>query len=210
MLFRSLRAIRERAWEYGRKMIWRNVGARYLDTFAEARHRPMRIDLTVAEGDTPGCHPQSLPEIKLDHLFRMTDGTGILQHAKHSVPNRKHGYCVDDNARALIVAIMVQDLHPRDLSMTDLITVYLSFLHHAFNNENGWFRNFLSYDRNWLEEAGSEDSYGRALWALGIAVALGRNKGQVGLATDLFQQALKSAEQFNSPQIGRASCRERV
>lgn len=195
----ELRAMRVRAYEYGRKMIWSNVGARYLDIFAEARHRWLRDNLTTIEGDTLGSRPQSLPEIKLDHLFRMTDGTGILQHSKHSIPNRQHGYCVDDNARALIVAIMIQDLHPRDSSMTDLITVYLSFLHHAFNNQNGWFRNFLSYDRNWLEEAGSEDSYGRALWALGVAVALGRNKGQTGLATDLFQQALNSAEQFNFP-----------
>lgn len=83
--------------------------------------------------------------------------------------------------------------------MTDLITVYLSFLDHAFNRQNGRFRNFLSYERNWLEEAGSEDSHGRALWALGIAVALGRNKGQVSLATDLFQQAINSVEQFTSP-----------
>lgn len=195
----ELRAMRKRAYEYGRKMIWPNVGARYLDTFAEARHRRMRIDLTTAEEETIGCHPQTLPEIKLDHLFRMTDRTGILQHAKHSIPDRGYGYCVDDNARALIVAIMMQDLHPRDTSMTDLITVYLSFLDHAYNRQNGRFRNFLSYERNWLEESGSEDSYGRALWALGITVALGRNKGQVSLATDLFQQAINSAEQFTFP-----------
>ncbi|MFV1998375.1 MAG: glycosyltransferase family 4 protein [Acidiferrobacterales bacterium] len=195
----ELRAMRERAWEYGRKMVWRNVGARYLDLFTEARHRWLRNDVTTTEDITPGSRPQSLPEIKLDHLFHMTDGTGILQHAKHSIPNRQHGYCVDDNARALIVAIMVQDLHPLKSSMTDLITVYLSFLDYAFNNGNGRFRNFLSYDRCWLEEAGSEDSYGRALWALGITVALGRNKGHVALATDLLQQTLKSVEQFASP-----------
>ncbi|MEE8387865.1 MAG: glycosyltransferase family 4 protein [Acidiferrobacterales bacterium] len=195
----ELRALRERAWKYGRKMIWSTVGARYLDIFAEARHRRLRDDLTTIKEDTLGSRPQALPEIKLDHLFRMTDGTGILQHAKHSVPNRQHGYCVDDNARALIVTMMVQDLHPRDSSTTDLTTVYLSFLDHAFNNRNGHFRNFLSYDRHWLEEAGSEDSYGRALWALGIAVALGRNKGQVGLATDLFLQALNPVEQFTFP-----------
>lgn len=195
----ELHSIRERAYDYGRGMIWSNVGKQYLDVFVDAMQRRLRSDKTRSVEEAPSPRPQPLPEINLDHVVRMTDGTGILQHAKYSVPDRDHGYCVDDNARALIVAIMAHDLLPQDTSLTDLITIYLSFLDHAFNTENGHFRNFMSYDRNWLEEAGSEDSYGRALWSLGIAVALGRNKGQVGFAADLFHRSLNKSEYFISP-----------
>ena len=100
---------------------------------------------------------------------------------RYTVADRSHGYCVDDNARALIVAVTAQDLQPLDSSLGDLASVYLSFLGYAFNDQTGRFRNFMSYDRRWLEESGSEDSHGRAVWGLGVAVALGRDKGQVGL-----------------------------
>jgi hypothetical protein len=140
-----------------------------------------------------------LPEIKLDHLLSMTDGVGMLQHSKFTIPDREHGYCVDDNARALIVAVAAQDLQPQDASLDGLVSVYLSFLGHAFNSDIGLFRNFMSYERCWLEESGSEDSHGRALWGLGDAVKLGRNKGQVKHAADLFQRALPAVEEFNAP-----------
>ena len=129
----------------------------------------------------------------------MTDGVGMLQHSKFTVPDRDHGYCVDDNARALIVVVTAQNFQPRDASLNDLASVYLSFLDHAFNSETGLFRNFMSYERHWLEEQGSEDSHGRALWGLGVAVALGKNEGQVNHAADLFQRALPAVEHFNSP-----------
>jgi len=142
---------------------------------------------------------QALPEIKLDHLLRMTDGVGMLQHSKFTVPDREHGYCVDDNARALIVAVTAQAFRPRDDSLKGLASTYLSFLDHAFNSEHGRFRNFMSYDRCWLEETGSEDSHGRALWGLGVAATLGRNNGQLSHAADLFQRALPAVEDFTSP-----------
>jgi len=146
-----------------------------------------------------GLRQQRLPEIKLNHLRRMTDGTGVLQHANYTVPDRMHGYCVDDNARALIVAVTAQDLQPLDSSLGDLASVYLSFLGYALNEQTGRFRNFMSYDRRWLELTGSEDSHGRALWGLGIAVALGRDAGEVVYAADLFQRALDAVEHFTSP-----------
>lgn len=195
----ELLAVRGRAYAYGRQMIWSHVGGQYLDTFVKAKNRRLRIKPESGREGAVPRRPQPLPEINLAHLVRMTDGTGILQHAKYSVPDRKYGYCVDDNARALIVAVMVHDLHRRDSSMVNFINVYLSFLDHAFNHKNGRFRNFLSYDRCWLEESGSEDSYGRALWGLGVAVALGRNPTQVGFAADLFRHALDTAENFESP-----------
>jgi hypothetical protein len=129
----------------------------------------------------------------------MTDDTGMLQHAKYTVPDRTHGYCVDDNARALIVAVTLQDLQPLDSALSDLAAIYLSFLGHAFNGQTGRFRNFMSYDRCWLEETGSEDSHGRAVWGLGVAVSLGRDKGQVGFAVDLFHRALDATEHFTHP-----------
>jgi glycosyltransferase involved in cell wall biosynthesis len=195
----ELLAIQQRAYNYGRKMIWSDVGHRYLDTFAEAKNQRLRKKVPEHRLEPLGHRQQRLPEIKLDHLRRMTDGTGVLQHAKYTVPDRTHGYCVDDNARALIVAVTAQDLQPLDSSLGDLASVYLSFLGYALNGQTGRFRNFMSYDRHWLEEMGSEDSHGRALWGLGITVALGRDAGEVVYAADLFQRALDSAEHFTSP-----------
>ena len=189
-------AIQERAYDYGRKMVWSNVGHRYLDTFAEAKRERLRNNVPEHRLETLGLRQQRLPEIKLEYLRRMTDGTGMLQHAKYTVPDRTHGYCVDDNARALIVAVTLQDLQPLDSALSDLAAIYLSFLGHAFNAQTGRFRNFMSYDRHWLEETGSEDSHGRAIWGLGVAVSLGRDKGQVGFAVDLFHRALDATEQF--------------
>ena len=127
----------------------------------------------------------------------MTDDTGMLQHAKFTVPNRAHGYCVDDNARALIVAVRAHDLDRTDTSLTDLSSTYLSFLDDAFDPETGRFRNFMSYERKWLETVGSEDSHGRALWALGVMAGWGHNSGQVALATSIFHDALPALENFS-------------
>ncbi len=195
----ELRAIQLKAYNHGRKMVWSEAGRRYLDTFAEAKQRQLRKKAPLQRPETLGLRQQVLPEIKLDHLRRMTDGTGILQHSRFTVPDRTHGYCIDDNARALIVAVKVQNLHPQDDSLNELSSVYLSFLDHAFNNETMRFRNFMSYERCWLEETGSEDSHGRAIWGLGTAVALGKNEGQVNLAADLFNRSLGALEHFTSP-----------
>lgn len=193
------RAIQEKAYRYGRKMVWSNVGRCYLDTFAEAKRQRLRKNVPEHRLERLGLRQQRLPEIKLDYLCRMTDDTGMLQHAKYTVADRTHGYCVDDNARALIVNVTLQDLQPLDSAPSDLAAVYLSFLGHAFNDQTGRFRNFMSYDRRWLEETGSEDSHGRAVWGLGVAVALGRDKGQVGFAVDLFHRALDATEHFTHP-----------
>ncbi|MCK5001499.1 MAG: glycosyltransferase family 4 protein [Gammaproteobacteria bacterium] len=194
-----LRTIQNKAYDYGRQMIWRNVADRYIETFKQSQQHRLRKSVPELRLGPLGLRQQALPEIKLDHLLRMTDGVGMLQHSKFTVPDREHGYCVDDNARALIVAVTAQNFRPRDVSLNELASVYLSFLEHAFNNDTGLFRNFMSYDRHWLEESGSEDSHGRALWGLGIAVALGKNEGQVNHAVNLFKRALPAVEHFNSP-----------
>ncbi|HOC70855.1 MAG TPA: glycosyl transferase family 1, partial [Candidatus Hydrogenedentes bacterium] len=139
-----------------------------------------------------------IPEIKMTHLKTLTDNTGILQHALFAVPNRHHGYCTDDNARALIAALMYYDLY-RDETALPLISTYLSFVHYAYDQGAGRFRNMMGYDRHWLEETGSEDAHGRALWALGIASALAPNESVVSFAVRLFSRALGATESFTSP-----------
>ena len=196
----KLRELQSIAFEYGRQMIWSHVGRRYLETFEQACSHRLRDDTPVHKRkESYAIRHQPLPGIRLDHLRRMTDDVGMLQHARYTVPERDHGYCVDDNARALIVAVTAQDFKPQDASLNQLTSVYLSFIDHAFNEENGLFRNFMSYQREWLEQAGSEDSHGRVLWSLGKAVLLGRHDGEVKLATDLFQRALPAVEHFTSP-----------
>jgi len=188
--------MRRAAYEYCRPMVMKQMGRHYLDLFslAKAQYSPA-VDVPALK--TLGQQEQRLPQIKLYHLRRMTDDTGILQHARFTVPNRAHGYCVDDNARALIVATRACDLNRSDTSLIDLSSIYLSFLDDAFDPETGRFRNFMSYERKWLETIGSEDSHGRALWALGVTAGWGQDSGQVALATRLFHDALPALEGFS-------------
>lgn len=191
-------AMRKRAYLYGRPMVWKEVGRAYINLAREVltqrseRPRPALL----FRPDKP--ETESLPEISLTHLFRMTDDTGIFQHAVYHVPDRFHGYCVDDVARALVVALLNYHLR-NDESTLPLADIYLSFMHHGFNREHGRFRNFMSYDRQWLEEIGSEDVHGRGIWALGIATALAPNGSTLALATRMFNEALKAAESLRSP-----------
>jgi len=188
--------MRRAAYEYARPMVMKEMGRRYLTLFAQAKAQYSSADDLPAL-DTLNQHEQRLPRVNLAHLRRMTDHTGVLQHAKFTVPNRAHGYCVDDNARALIVSARAYDLDRTDTSLTELSSIYLSFLDDAFDPESGRFRNFMSYERKWLESVGSEDSHGRALWALGVMAGCGRNPGQVALATKLFHEALPALASFS-------------
>jgi hypothetical protein len=147
----------------------------------------------------PGLgHEKGLPRPDFTHIRILTDDTGILQHATYSIPNREHGYCVDDNARALVVACDACRLGMGE-SLRDRVPVYLSFVIHAFNRENGRFRNFMSYDRQWREEAGSEDSHGRAIWGLGAAAACAPLAPQRELAALVLERAVEAVNEFTSP-----------
>ena len=132
---------------------------------------------------------EGLPEADLRHVQVLTDGTGILQHASYGAPNHDHGYCSDDNARALIAGALHSRLYGYDEQIMP-IQEYLGFLNYAFNDRTGRFRNFMSYDRQWLEDIGSEDSHGRTIWALGVTVAMAPNEAVSGLAQDLLVRAL--------------------
>ena len=138
----------------------------------------------------------SLPEIDLRQLLNMTDDTGILQHATAATPDRHHGYCTDDNARALIAAIMEARLHGYDESRVPLQR-YLAFMAYALNTDTGRFRNFMGYDRRWLEEVGSEDSHARGVWSLGVAAAGAPNESIYTLANRLLHQSAPALATFD-------------
>ena len=193
-------AKRKRAYLLGREMIWSKVAEQYLATFERARedrrHTP-RPSFTAPALDR---HRRELPALKLDHVRRMTDSTGILQHARFSVPYYAEGYTTDDNARALSMAVLLEELGQELVEQAyDLASRYLAFLNHAYNPDNGRFRNFMSYDRHWLEEAGSEDSHARALRGLSVVVERSQHDGLRNLAGQLFERALPAALEFSSP-----------
>src|SRR5947207_4689816 len=143
--------------------------------------------------------PRVLPQMKLSHLSRMTDSTGIFQHAVFSVPNFSEGYCTDDNARAFILAVLLEDLGEAPERVRSLATTYAAFLCHAFNRTTGRFHNHLSFDRRWLDEQGSEDSHSRALWALGVGVGGSAYRSFQAMAGQLFVEALPAVAGFTSP-----------
>ena len=191
-------AMRKRAYTYCRDMIWKEAARRYLELFEDVeqrfRWRPSPLSQTASLPVTP----LDIPPLKFDHLRRLTDDVGILQHARGVVPNRAHGYCADDNARALIAVLMAQDLSPDDGELIELGCRYMSFLCHAFNEQTGRFRNFMDYDRRWLEESGSEDSHGRAIWSLGLIVAAEKPSALSEVALELFERAAPPMKDFRS------------
>ena len=193
-------AMRKRAYLFGRDMVWPAVARQYMTCFHEAREQRGRRPRRIAKIRPEERGLFELPALNLSHLKAMTDATGILQHAVFTVPNYDEGYATDDNARALIAAIMLEQVaDPAAVQATELAPRYLAFLWHAYNPEHGRFRNFLAYDRCWREECGSEDSHGRALWAVGTVIGRSNQAGLVGVANRLFTQALPSVEHFTSP-----------
>jgi hypothetical protein len=179
-------------------MVWKEVAERYLRLVGEVYKKRPAYPVALKESDTGSKIIDELPQINLNHLNTLTDDTGILQHSFYSIANRDHGYCIDDNARALVAACMYYNLG-KDEQIIRSINIYLAFIYHAFNRENGRFRNFMSYNRIWLEDSGSEDSHGRALWGLGVAVSHAPNKPIRDMATRLFGDAITAIEDFTSP-----------
>jgi len=195
-------AMRKKAYTFSRDAVWKEVSRKYLQVFSEVRQnrtRNPRPRHSYVENIKVITNFE-LPEIKLDHLKAFTDDTGILQHANYTIPDRTHGYCTDDNARALLVAAMGQKYLPTNgLGLDFLSGHYLGFLLYAYNEKNGRFRNFMTYSRQWLEEIGSEDAHGRSLWCLGKAVAFLDDPGHLAMSTTLFNKALPAVENFHSP-----------
>ncbi len=192
-------AIRKNAYRIGRDMIWSNVAQLYMRSFELSRLEggaPSRKSLSTKTLDQ---RPRELPELRLNHLARMTDSTGVFQHAVFSVPNFSEGYCTDDNARAFILAIMLGQLGEEPERVRTITTTCAAFLHHAFDTGTKRFHNHMSFDRRWLDDCGSEDCQGRALWALGMGVGRSASRGLQMIAGQLFAQALPAFTNFTSP-----------
>jgi glycosyltransferase involved in cell wall biosynthesis len=196
---------RREAYRRGREMVWPSVAAKYLEAFrradADRQARPGAAAGWSLTNWTLASRPYDLPPLRLDHLVRMTDSTGLFQHAQFNVPNYHEGYCTDDNARAFLLCTLLDGVAvpASGLDLDALATPYLAFLAASFNPLTGRFRNFMSHSRLWLEESGSEECHGRALWALGTGAAKALDPGRRKLSRQLFDRSLTIAESFSSP-----------
>ena len=192
-------AVAAEAYRLGREMVWERSAEHYMESFQQTRlgrqDRPSK-PLAVRTLDEQQA---DLPDWRLDHLARMTDSMGILQHATHAVPNYIDGYCTDDNARALIVAVHLEELGWAGREVERLATRYAAFLQAAFNPEVGRFRNFCSFDRRWLDDVGSDDSHGRAVWALGTCVGRSQRGDLPAWSASLFELAMPASLETTSP-----------
>ncbi len=200
-------AMRKRAYLFARDMVWKKVAQGYMESFSRVRSGRMENPRVQFSARATPKALDRLPELKLDHVNALTDDTGMLQHAIFTIPNRAEGYTTDDNARALIFTVLLDQLGSYRLgqaksSNPDWAFRYLALLEHAFDAEKKRFRNFLGYDHRWMEDQGSEDAHGRALWALGTLLARSANPGLRGAAGRLFEFSLPAVIEFYSPRAG--------
>ncbi|WP_316841404.1 glycosyltransferase family 4 protein [Pedobacter gandavensis] len=185
----KLEKLRSNAYEYGLHLRWPSTGQVFIDVLEEA------VSKYLSEKEKGGkqiIDPDMMPAFSLAHVQRLTDDTGIVQHAKYGIPNLKEGYCLDDNSRALILAILAYQQNKSKAAL-ELLPIYLSFIQYM-QCDDGNFRNFLSFKREYLDEVGSEDSFGRTVWALGYLISNAPNNSYREFAKDLF---LKSAPHFS-------------
>jgi glycosyltransferase involved in cell wall biosynthesis len=194
-------AMRKRAYLHSRETIWPKAARKYMASFQRARFGRTLQPRAAHKDDVPANTPHTLPVLNTAHMLNMTDDTGILQHAIYTVPNASQGYTTDDNARALIVSTLLDEKpkHAGRQECPNLSHRYLAFLWLAFNTETGRFRNFFGYDRRWLENVGSDDSHGRALWSLGKVLGHSQDAGLRGAAGRLFEAAVPATLTFTSP-----------
>lgn len=190
--------MRERAYENSRSMTWERTATRHLEIFEKARQPRSFGNVRPPRESIARFVVADAPQIQLHHFLSMCDDTGLFQHAVHSVPNRSHGYCVDDNARALLVGCALNRLG--EIRLPEAVTGrFAAFVQHAWNPDARRFRNFMHFDRRWLEDAGSEDCHGRALWALGECSRSDADPSRRRWASSLFLEALPAVGDFSSP-----------
>ncbi|MBU3664455.1 MAG: glycosyltransferase [Chthoniobacterales bacterium] len=193
---KRLNSLRKQAYLSARHMVWPQVARNYCELFEDAC---IHFQNTRVVSNTHFGEHAHLPPWRFDHVLRMSDSTGIFQHARFAVPCFEHGYCTDDNARALLFTVLVDELGECPIPLRQQRSAYAAFLQHAFSPSTQRFRNFMSFERKWLEEHGSEDSHGRALWALGAVVGRTKSENLRAWATPLFESALPVVETFTSP-----------
>jgi glycosyltransferase involved in cell wall biosynthesis len=193
-------AMRKRAYLYARDMVWSRVAQKYMKSFESIYNERLRNPRATFSAQNTEKKLDRLPALKLDHLYRMTDHTGMVEHAVFVVPNYPEGYSTDDNARALIVTTFLEEIGVHaPANSADLASRYLAFLWHAFDPVTKRFRNSLTYECQWHEVEGSEDSHGRALWGLGAVLGRSKNAGLRGAAGRMFELAIPAAVEFKSP-----------
>lgn len=192
-------AIRKNAYRIGREMIWSYVAKMYMQSFELSRLEGAARSRKSLAIKTLDQKPRELPELKLSHLMRMTDSTGVLQHAVFSIPNFSEGYTTDDNARAFVLSVLLAELGEDLEYARSLATTTAAFLLHAYDAKTKRFHNFMGFDRHWLDEQGSEDCHGRALWALGVVVSRSPFRSFQMMSGQLFQAALPALMEFTSP-----------
>jgi glycosyltransferase involved in cell wall biosynthesis len=191
-------SMRKRAYAASRSMTWAQTAKRYLSVF-ETESEKARPEISLpADVIFSRRNAHLIPEIRFGHFLSLCDGTGLLQHAVYSVPDRSHGYCIDDNARALLFSSLLTNFGETQLSQS-ITTRFAAFIQHAWNPDARRFRNFMSYDRRWLEKQGSEDSQGRTLWALAECAGKDIDQSRRRWAGALFKTALPIVEEFSSP-----------
>lgn len=188
----KLTALRKNAFAYGQEITWPKTGAKYAKLSAEM----LQLSIEEPPKKEVVLDLLLLPPFLLDHVKRMTDDTGIIQHAKFGIPNLKEGYCLDDNARALLLVLMAYKQKKLPLAL-ELLPIYLSYIHYM-QNADGTFRNFLSFSRNFLDEKGSEDSFGRAIWSLGYLMANAPNDAYYQSGREIFFEAAQNFEKLAS------------
>lgn len=181
-----------RAYARGRTMIWpRLVENAMAELETVIASKPQRVATSRARAELPVLQPD------ISAVERMSDATGMLQHSIYSVPDRRHGYCIDDNARALILMCKIDGI---DETLRDKWTsIYAAFVQYAWNPDARRFRNFMNFDRTWCEDEGSEDSNGRALWALGVTARDARAQKHRDWASAMFDSTASIALDLGSP-----------
>ncbi|MBU0486542.1 MAG: glycosyltransferase [Bacteroidetes bacterium] len=187
-----LKDLQKRAFDYGKTIKWPNSGAKYVGLIKQI----LATNPKVQVKKETSIDPLLLPPFSLNHIKRLTDDTGIIQHAKFGIPNLKEGYCLDDNARALLMVLMAYR-QKKDKLALDLAPIYLSYIHYM-QNKDGTFRNFLSFNRNFLDKVGSEDSFGRTIWALGYLLANAPNDAYYQTGKVVFFDASPNFEKLQS------------
>jgi len=184
-------SLRRRAYDYGRSRTWPKIGQVYWKLF-NLKRLPVRISAKGTPSAVETSPSIEVPEPSLGHLKKLTDDTGLYQHAKFTVPNREYGYCTDDNARAVIAMTKYYSQYPEPEAL-QLFDTYLSFILHSQNND-GSIRNFMNFDRTWHQDEPVNDGLGRVLWALGTVMAKPPSPSYLPVIKSCFDMSVNYVE----------------